>query len=268
MIQADFHCHTTFVDGAHSAEEMVLSAIEKGMKTLGISEHAHVPFDPECSLSLKDTLAYRQEITRLKEKYKDQITLLCGIEMDYYSQDDASAYDYVIGSVHYLKVNGNTYSVDLSPQEALRCIDEAFAGDVYAYAKCYFEHVAELKNKWNPNIIGHFDLLTKFQEKGVAFDLEHPVYIKAAEEAIKALEGCTFEVNTGAISRGYRNEPYPSLPFLKRMQANGNFALLSSDSHHQDTLLYQFDCAKEWAQSAGFITAGFTDRNGMEHIQF
>ena len=268
MIQADFHCHTTFVDGAHSAEEMVLSAIEKGMKTLGISEHAHVPFDPECSLSLKDTLAYRQEITRLKEKYKDQITLLCGIEMDYYAQDDPTAYDYVIGSVHYLNVNGNTYCVDLSPKETLRCIDEAFLGDYYAYAKCYFEHVAELKNKRNPNIIGHFDLLTKFQEKGVAFDLEHPIYNKAAEDALKALAGCTFEVNTGAISRGYRNEPYPAFPYLKCLRENGNLVLLSSDSHHKDTLLYQFNLAKELVHAAGFVTAGFVDGNGTEHIQF
>lgn len=268
MIQADFHCHTTFVDGAHSAEEMVLSAIEKGMKTLGISEHAHVPFDPECSLSLKDTLAYRQEIARLKEKYKDQITLLCGIEMDYYAQDDPTAYDYVIGSVHYLNVNGNTYCVDLSPKETLRCIDEAFLGDYYAYAKCYFEHVAELKNKWNPNIIGHFDLLTKFQEKGVAFDLDHPIYNKAAEHALKALAGCTFEVNTGAISRGYRNEPYPAFPYLKSLRENGNLVLLSSDSHHKDTLLYQFNLAKELVHAAGFVTAGFVDGNGTEHIQF
>ncbi len=268
MITADFHCHTTFVDGAHSTEEMVLSAIEKGIKTLGISEHAYVPFDPECSLSSKDTLAYRQEMAELKEKYKSQITLLCGIEMDYYSQDDAQAYDYVIGSVHYLKVNGNTYSVDLSPQETMRCINEAFSGDMYAYAKCYFEHVAELKNKWNPNIIGHFDLLTKFQEKGVAFDESNPVYCKAAVDAIKALEGCTFEVNTGAISRGYRKEPYPALQWLQCIQENGGSVVLSSDSHHGDTLLYQFDTAKELAQSAGFLAAGFTDRNGTAYIQF
>ncbi|MBR3844104.1 MAG: PHP domain-containing protein, partial [Clostridia bacterium] len=69
MILSDFHCHTTFVDGNSTPEEMVLAAIEKGMYTLGVSEHAHVPFDPACSLSLQDTLSYREEITRLKEKY-------------------------------------------------------------------------------------------------------------------------------------------------------------------------------------------------------
>lgn len=267
MIQADFHCHTTFVDGAHSAEEMVLSAIAKGMKTVGISEHAHVPFDPECSLSPKDTLVYHQEIDRLKEKYKDQITVLCGIEMDYYSLDDASAYDYVIGSVHYLKVNGKTYSVDLSPKETLRCIDEAFAGDCYAYAKCYFEHVAELKNKLNPSIIGHFDLLTKFQENGVSFNIDDPVYKRAATEAIQALSGCTFEVNTGAMSRGYRKQPYPALSWLQYICEKGSI-VFSSDSHHRDTLLYQFDCVKDLAISNGFNTAGFVDKNGISHIQF
>ncbi len=268
MILADFHCHTTFVDGAHSAEEMVLSAIEKGMKTLGISEHAFVPFDPECSLSPKDTLAYRKEIQRLKEKYKGQIAVLCGIEMDYYSQDDVSAYDYVIGSVHYLKVNGKTYSVDLSPQETLRCIEEAFGGDLYAYAKCYFEHVAELKNKWNPHIIGHFDLLTKFQERGIIFDTDNPVYEESARNAVLSLSGCTFEVNTGAISRGYRKEPYPASVWLQCVFQNGGSVVLSSDSHHKDTLLYQFDNTKKTVISNGFDTAGFVDKNGISHIQF
>ena len=268
MIRADFHCHTGFVDGNHSAEEMVLSAIDKGIKVLGISEHAYVPFDPQCSLSPEDTLAYRREIAKLKEQYRDQITLLCGIEMDYYSQDDIDAYDYVIGSVHYLVVNGKSYSVDLSPEETLRCINEGFSGDAYAYAKCYFEHVAELRSKWNPNIIGHFDLLTKFQEKGIVFNKNHYLYREAAIMAIKGLRECTFEVNTGAISRGYRNEPYPDLFWLQQLQKLGGTVLLSSDSHHKDTLLYRFDVSKSLVEKAGFDTAGFVDRNGIKHIQF
>jgi histidinol-phosphatase (PHP family) len=75
-------------------------------------------------------------------------------------------------------------------------------------------------------------------------------------------------VNTGAISRGYRKEPYPTFPYLKSLRENGNLVLLSSDSHHRDTLLYQFNLAKELVHAAGFVTAGFVDGNGTEHIQF
>ncbi len=268
MILSDFHCHTTFVDGAHSPEEVVLSAIEKGMKTLGISEHAHVPFDPDCSLSLEQTASYRAEIQRLKEKYQDKIQLLRGIEMDYYSEDDVSAYDYVIGSVHYLKVNGEVYSVDLSPDETNRCIQQAFGGDKYQYARCYFQHLAGLKEKWTPNIIGHFDLLTKFQERGIAFDEMHPVYESAACKAIRELKDCFFEVNTGAMSRGYRKEPYPAEKWLQEMKKQGGKVVLSSDSHHKNTLLYEFQNAKIIINNLGFTTAGFTDRKGIPYIQF
>ena len=41
---ADFHTHTHYCDGAHSPEEMVLSAIEKGLTTLGIVTHSPMPF--------------------------------------------------------------------------------------------------------------------------------------------------------------------------------------------------------------------------------
>lgn len=268
MILSDFHCHTTFADGNHSPEEMVLGAIERGIKVLGISEHAFVPFDPDCCLSLETTKHYRSEMERLKEKYQNQIQLLCGIEMDYYSEDDADFYDYVIGSVHYLKVKGETYSVDLSPVETLRCIEEGFGGDPYAYASCYFETVAALKEKWHPHIIGHFDLLTKFFEKGISFEVDNPIYARAAKNALSVLKGSTFEVNTGAISRGYRKEPYPAVPWLKAIKEQGDTIVLSSDSHHRDTLLFEFNKTKEWVHSCGFCTAGFTDRHGDNHIQF
>ena len=42
MIKENFHTHTTFCDGSHSAEEMVLSAIEKGFTALGFSGHSQV----------------------------------------------------------------------------------------------------------------------------------------------------------------------------------------------------------------------------------
>ena len=268
MILSDFHCHTTFVDGKHTPEEMVKSAIAKGMHTLGFSEHAYVAFDPSCSLSKEQTLTYREEMKRLKEKYDGQIQLLCGIEMDYYSEDDAEAYDYIIGSVHYLKVNGEVYSVDLSVEETLRCIDQAFHGDRYAYACCYFEHVLKLKKKWNPNIVGHFDLLTKFSEQGIPFDFHNNAYQQAAVDAVDGLKDCVFEVNTGAVSRGYRLEPYPAMPWLQEIKRQGASVILSSDSHHKDTLLYDFEKTFSMVQSLGFLGGGFTDQQGKYHKQF
>ena len=75
--------HTTFCDGKNTAEEMVLSAIEKGFSVLGFSGHAPMPFETDWCMTEEFALCYREEVTRLKEKYKGKIRIYCGIEQSY-----------------------------------------------------------------------------------------------------------------------------------------------------------------------------------------
>ena len=75
------------------------------------------------------------------------------------------------------------------------------------------------------------------------FDESHPRYVAAWQKAADALlkTGKSFEINTGAISRGYRVTPYPSPDILAYLKARGAKLFLSSDSHAANTLCYQFD---------------------------
>ena len=92
------------------------------------------------------------------------------------------------------------------------------------------------------DIIGHFDLLTKFAEQDLYFDLQHPRYVKAWKAAADRLlkTGKPFEINTGAISRGYRTEPYPAKDIRDYIRLNGGKLILSSDSHQKETIAYRF----------------------------
>lgn len=268
MIASNYHTHTVFVDGANTAEEMVQSALALGMHTLGFSEHAYTPLDAVCSLSETGTREYRREIARLQEKYAGQIQLLCGIEMDETSEDDPSAYDYVIGSVHYLTVRGKTYSVDASPEQTRLCIQEGFGGDVTAYARAYFERIGNVVSKTGAHIIGHFDLIAKFSEKGVGLESADPRYTDAWQAAMKQLAGkAALEINTGAMSRGWRTAPYPAAEMLRFWKQLGGETVINSDAHQRDTLLFAFDQAETLALQAGFHTLGFTDKKGVYHQQ-
>ena len=115
MIRTDLHIHTTYGDGRNTPEEMVLSAITMGMERIGFSEHSNVPFDPLEGMTGDNVRKYIDEISGLKEKYRGRIEILCGIEQDFYSEQDVSAFDYVIGSVHYLKKDGAYFAVDDTP---------------------------------------------------------------------------------------------------------------------------------------------------------
>ena len=71
MLKADFHMHTNLCDGKNTPEEMVIAAIDIGLKHMGFSGH----FDPENGVHM-ETEEYLKEIKRIKEKYKDKIDIL------------------------------------------------------------------------------------------------------------------------------------------------------------------------------------------------
>ena len=204
-------------------------------------------------MSPEGTRLYLDEIHRLKAKYSGRIEILCGTECDYYSNINPEDYDYVIGSVHYIDCGGIFRHVDHTPEMLQAAIDESFAGDPYAMAEHYYSLVADVVHKTRANIIGHFDLITKLNAGNRFFDETHPRYIAAANSALDTLlkTGVPFEINTGAVSKGYRDFPYPSLRILKYIAEHGGSVILSSDSHRKETLLYDFPKYEALAESLG-----------------
>lgn len=238
----DLHVHTTYSDGRSTPEEMVQAAIAKDMTTLGFSDHSYTHFDTAYCIPKEKIPAYRAEIEALKAQYAGQLEILCGIEQDFYSEESTEGYDYVIGSVHYVKAGEKYLPVDESRQALLRAVQEAFSGDFYALAEAYYQTVALVAETLRPTFIGHFDLISKFNEDGKLFDETHPRYIAAWQAAAdKLLEAnIPFEINTGAVSRGYRTAPYPAAPIREYLANRGARFLWSSDSHRADTLCFGF----------------------------
>ena len=251
MIKSNLHTHTTFCDGKNTPEDVVKEAIERGFDIIGFSAHAYTPTNSQWCLKKEREEAYAKEIIRLKEEYKDKIKILLGLELDYYSEVDTSQCDYTIGSVHYVYKNGKYYGIDSSPELFQKIIDEAFEGDVYAFIEEYYRLVGDVYNKTKCDIIGHFDLITKFNENGEFFDTQNPRYKKAVCSALESLlpENVPFEVNTGAISRGYRTEPYPAKDILQIIEKEKGRVIITSDSHQKETIDFYFDEAKLYAES-------------------
>ena len=128
-ISADIHTHTNYSDGKCSPREMLSAAIEKGLKTYGFSDHAHMQIASHWMMSGERTENYIKEINSLKEKFSDQIKVLCGIEHDIFSDIPLSPFDYVIGSVHYIKCGDELCTVDSTKEEVFRAINTYFGGD-------------------------------------------------------------------------------------------------------------------------------------------
>ena len=211
------------------------------------------------------------------------------------SEDDIAAADAEAESL----VKYNDWSpVDDGPEEL--CMF-AFGGDgqcedpdvrkegMMKVAELYFDTVGGIVEATGCDIIGHFDLITKFTESwgfspagkimnksicGSAefisdiFDTADERYIKAWKKAIdRIFDDCAerykngnrnrletlgvlqagdkpvFEINTGAISKGYRTRPYPSADQIDYIKSKGGVLILSSDSHSAGTICSGFE---EW----------------------
>lgn len=254
----NLHTHTTFSDGSNSPEEMVLAALKEGLHTLGFSDHSFVPFDLHTCPSQQQLMCGKQEILRLKEKYKDQIRLLCGLEQDYYTDIPAEGYDYLIGSVHYLLKDGVYHPVDHSADSIRASVKESFGGDIYRFVKEYYQTVAQVVEKTGCQIIGHFDLVEKFSEKDTLFSSDDYRYrrplIDALDELLK--KNVIFEINTGAMARRYRTAPYPSPYVLRRIAEKRGRVMINSDAHRSDKLTFGFENAVQYAKACGI--GGFT----------
>ena len=264
----NLHTHTTYCDGALSPEDMVGAAIGLGLSSLGISEHSYVPFDIYYSMDMIEASKYIAEVSALKSRYEDKIEIFLGLERDYYTEEIPDGLDYVIGALHYACVNGEYLSVDAGPDRQKEMVDLHFGGDFYALAENYFSVLSNIAVKTKPDIIGHFDLVSKYNLEGSLFDETNPVYISAALCAMdEILKTCNlFEANTGAMYRLGKKEPYPSTFFLKELLKRGGEVIMSSDSHDAASIGYKFSDMLELLRFIGFRHIKRLTKGGFVNI--
>lgn len=250
---ADLHIHSAFCDGANTPEEMVSAAIEKKLDCIGFSSHSYVDFDSDYCLTPENVFDYQAEIYRLKEKYKDKIKILLGMEQDFISPPPAIKCEYLIGSVHYIECGGEYLPIDIDFESTKGIADKFFGGDFYAVCEKYYSYVGDIIEKTNADIIGHFDLIKKYNQNNRLFDEKNERYIRAYRAAIDKLAEFNrpFEVNTSAISKGLFSEPYPSCDILKYLQKKGAKIVFSSDSHSTSTIAFEFEKSEKYCYELG-----------------
>ena len=249
---ADYHTHTKYCDGKDTPERMAELAYEKGFSVLGFSGHGYTAFDGSYCMSLEGTKAYLSDIAALKEKYRGKMTVLAGIEADMNAPMPEGDFDYVIGSSHYVPLGGKYYPIDCNKEDFKRLVDEGFGGDYEALCEVYFKELESLPDKIPCDIIGHFDLVTKYAE---IYDLKRGErYYKAAYAALDKLlaRGIPFEVNVGAITRGYRTVPYPEECFLRYIKERGGEIFVTGDCHSAENLCKNLDTGIDYAKKCGF----------------
>lgn len=246
-LRADWHMHTVWSDGENTPREMIEAAIAAGLERIGFTDHSSTPFDPGYCMAEADYASYQSEIRALAEEYAGSIQVRCGMEQDYFSPHPGAGFDYLIGSVHFVRVpgankgtlvtadnpDGEYLAVDAYSEVLRPAIDRFYGGDPYAFVEDFFALEADVVRATGCSVIGHFDMLKCLNARLQLFDEGHPRYVAAWQRAADALlaTGVPFEVNVNGVAKGRCAECYPGPAIFAYLKERGARFIYSSDAH-------------------------------------
>jgi histidinol-phosphatase (PHP family) len=242
------------VHGGHSGEfcdhaddpleAIILRYIDLNYLWIGVTEHTpaitdkHLdPGQKEAGLTAYDLHKkfenYFIECKRLKEKYKEKITIYAAMEIETYTgykdfvpkMVEIYQPDYFVGSVHFV----DDIPIDYSRHWYKKAIESAGSID-RLYAR-YFDQQYEMIELLNPAVVGHFDLIRIFDSE-YKNRIKQPEIMALIERNLALIKerDLIMDLNLRSLTKG-ADEPYISAPILQRAQDMGISVVPGDDSH-------------------------------------
>lgn len=267
-MRADYHVHTEYSDdSAYEMEQVVRDAIERGIDELCFTDHVDYGIkrdwdepgeliyrvggsgEPDAMvLNNVDYPKYVAQIRELQKKYGDKISIKLGLEfgmqahtIDRYEKLFARyPFDFIILSVHEVEDKefwNQDFQKGRSQQE---------------YNERYYEELLYLvKHYHNYSILGHVDLITRYDNAGVyPFEKVKPVITEILKTVIA--DGKGIEVNTSSHRYGLKDLT-PSRDILRLYhELGGRIITIGSDSHKPEHLGAYIDDTKQELRALGF----------------
>ncbi len=257
-IRTDYHLHTHHSGDCNAPlEDVIRSAIEKGLSAICFTEHMDLHF-PETEETHSDTFtldgeAYRREFQSLYNKYGDRIDLRFGLECGMQTANHAEnsafihryGFDVVLGSVHLL-YGEDPYPCSFFKDHPERSEKQAFAD----YLASTLQMIREFDDF---DVLAHMDYLIRYcpgLDRRYDFSEHEPVITAILEELVKRDKA--LEINTAGIRRGME-QANPAFPVIaKYHELGGRLVSVGSDAHRPEDLAANFEKAEAFLRKAGF----------------
>lgn len=259
MMFADYHIHTYYSDDStYPMEQVVKDAISKGITDLCFTDHVDYgikedadKLTPEQRHELKvkiqnpnvpqynvDYPAYVAEYHDLKEKYADKINLKLGMEFglqihtipQYQKLFNSYPFDFIIMSCHQVE-NKEFWTQEFQQGRSQEEYNQRY----------YDEILAQVKNYHDYSVLGHLDLIARYDKAGI-----YP-FAKIQDKIAEILkiviaDGKGIELNTSSVRYKIHNvqgelELTPSREiFALYKELGGRIITVGSDSHKPEHL--------------------------------
>lgn len=252
-------------------EAVVERAIAAGFSHYGLSEHCPRYRDEDLfpgeedlgPAGLLDAFeAYAREARALRERVGDRIQLLVGFETERLPPEDWAARmrdlrervapDYIVGSVHDVQGHVVDYSADKTREVA------ELLGGKEALQGLYFDALIEVVQTLRPEVVGHIDLIRKFDGPSPAFS---PRIMRRIDETLEVIRGTggVLDVNCATHRRGL-GPVYPLPEILSRAREIGVGVTLGDDSHGAHDVGVGLDASMAAIAAAGYREVSYFER--------
>ena len=258
---ADYHVHTEFSDDSvYPMEAVVRDAVEMGMDELCFTDHVDYgvkeDWDSGAQILYRDgePIAnvnypeYAAQIRRMQSLYGDQITVKMGMEFgmqmhtipQFQALYNRYPFDFIILSVHQVE-DQEFWTQDFQRGRTQQEYNERYYQELLSLVEHYQDY----------SVLGHLDLIMRYDEKGVwPFGKVRPYVEQILKRVIR--DGKGIEVNTSYKRYGL-SDMTPSREILKLYQEMGGRILtLGSDSHKPEHLGAYIKETKDMLRTMGF----------------
>ena len=269
-IISDYHLHSSFSgDSDTPMEEIIQSAIKKGLKQICFTEHMdfNYPYRPDMQdkvFELK-TDSYLYDLLRYKQKYESEITICFGVELGL--QDSvvrenviyakSHDFDFIIASSHLCNGVDPFYP-------------EFYEGrtEEEAYREYFISILNNVKKFQNFDVYGHLDYVVRYgpnKDANYNFETYKDIFDSILKYLIENEKG--IELNTGGLKKGLK-DVHPCTAVLKRYkELGGEIITIGSDAHTVVNVADHFDKAQEVLQNCGFKYYTIFDGRVAEFIK-
>lgn len=242
---ADYHVHTAFSDDSvYRMEDVIQDAIAMGMDELCFTDHVDygIKYDWDSGHTITyrdgepfanvDYPRYMQTIARMQQRYGDKISLKTGLEFgmqthtipQYKALFQRYPFDFIILSVHQVE-DKEFWTQDFQRGRTQQQYNQRYYEEMLALVKQYTDY----------SVLGHMDLITRYDKAGIyPFENIRP-YV---EEILKIViaDGKGMELNTSCYRYGLKDTT-PSVSILQLYrELGGEIITIGSDSHKPEHL--------------------------------
>lgn len=258
---ADYHVHTEFSDDSvYPMEQVIKDAIAMQIDEICFTDHVDygIKEDWGCPHPIEyrgsEPLAnvnypvYASKIREYQSIYHSKINIKMGLEFGiqthtipkYESLFKKYPFDFIILSIHQVE-DKEFWTQDFQKGKSQREYNERYYKEMLNLVKVY----------QNYSVLGHMDLITRYDLNGIyPFQKVEPMISEILKVVISNGKG--LELNTSYHRYGLQDTT-PSVDILKLYQKmEGDIITIGSDSHQPEHLGRYMDEAKNLLKSLGF----------------